>query len=239
MEAQARTAAVCRLYALFRRAGRIVHSLEQYDIHSEILLAAVATSGTVMRATSNGIYTGPALSQGTIVASGDLIGKIANPDLMVRTATLASALNAAILEIERQKTRLAQLKGATAAFKTMAEARLGTLKTKADGLKRQMEIYENLIDRRESLVPKGFFAQNAVDAQKIIQKTDEAALRQTEADILFAKMQDDMAKVGMISLPDTGTFESERSMMLRVAQAEATVNATQAQLTALEDAMAL
>jgi len=232
-----RLSVACMLF--FGALGALFTVLSSMIFTQKSLLAAVATSGTVMRATSNGIYTGPALSQGTIVASGDLIGKIANPDLMVRTATLASALNAAILEIERQKTRLAQLKGATAAFKTMAEARLGTLKTKADGLKNQMEIYENLIDRRESLVPKGFLAQNAVDAQKIIQKTDEAALRQTEADMLFAKMQDDLAKVGMISLPDTGTFESERSMMLRVAQAEATVNATQAQLTALEDAMAL
>jgi hypothetical protein len=64
-------------------------------------------------------------------------------------------------------------------------------------------------------------------------------MRQTEADILFAKMQDDMAKVGMISLSNAGTFESEQSMMLRVAQAEATVNATQAQLTTLEEAMTL
>ena len=202
-------------------------------------LAAVAASGTVMRATTNGIYTGPALSRGTIVANGDRIGKISNPDLMVRTAALASALNATILEIKRQKTRLSDMRGATAAFKTMTEARIGTLETKADGLKKQMELYENLIDRRESLVPKGFLAQNVVDAQKIIQKTDEAALWQTEADILFAKMQEDMANVGTISLSETGTFESEQSMMLRVAQAEASVNATQAELTALEEAMTL
>ena len=202
-------------------------------------LAAVATSGTVVRATTNGVYTGPALSRGTIIGNGDRIGRISNPDLMVRAAALGAALNAAILEIERQKTRLAELKGATAAFKTMTEARLGTLKTKADGLKKQMEIYQNLIDRRESLVPKGFLAQNTVDAQKIIQKTDEAALWQTEADIVFAKLQEDMANVGMISLSETGTFESEQSMMLRVAQAEATVNATQAELTALEQAMTL
>jgi multidrug resistance efflux pump len=232
-----RLSVACILF--FGALGALFTVLTSLIFTQKSLLAAVATSGTVMRATTNGIYTGRALSRGTIVGRGDLIGEIATPDLMVRTADLASALNAGIFEIERQKTRLAEMQGATAAFKTMAEARLGTLTTKADGLKKQMGIYENLIDRRESLVPKGFFAQNAVDAQKITQKTDEAALRQTEADILFAKMQDDMAKVGMISLSNTGTFESERSMMLRVAQAEATVNATQAQLTALQGAMTL
>jgi multidrug resistance efflux pump len=232
-----RLSVACMLF--FGALGASFTVLSSMIFTQKSRLAAVATSGTVMRATTNGIYTGPPLSRGTIVGNGDRIGKISNPDLMVRTAALASALNTAILEIERQKTRLAELKGTTAAFKTMTEARLGTLKTKADGLKKQMEIYENLIDRRESLVPKGFLAQNTVDAQKIIQKTDEAALWQTEADILFAKMQDDMAKAGMISLSETGTFESERTMMLRVAQAEATVNATQAELTALEEAMTL
>src|SRR5262249_11034036 len=131
-----RLSVACMLF--FGALGALFTVLTSMIFTQKSLLAAVATSGTVMRATTNGIYTGRALIGGASVGSGDLSGEIANPDLMVGRAALASALNAAMLDIERQKTRLDEMKGATAAFKTMAEARLGTLKTKADGLKKQM-----------------------------------------------------------------------------------------------------
>jgi len=82
-----RLSVACILF--FGALGALFTVLTSLIFTQKSLLAAVATSGTVMRATTNGIYTGRALSRGTIVGRGDLIGEIATPDLMVRTADLA------------------------------------------------------------------------------------------------------------------------------------------------------
>jgi len=197
-------------------------------------VAALVAPGVTLRATVGGVYTGINIVPGAVIERGILIGRITNPDLVARQAALSSTLESTKLEIDRQSLRLADLRSATETFKAFTQERLNALNGQAASIKEQVRLQKDLIDKRETLVRKRYYAPNVLAAEKILEEAEESALRGTEASILLTSMQDAMAKAGMSTLADTGTFESERSMAVRIAQAQATVSTIREQLKAID-----
>jgi multidrug resistance efflux pump len=156
--------------------------------------------------------------------------------MIIRAAELSASLGKAELVVQRRKQKLEELRQANASYKATTSSRLEILKTKLAVLKSQVDLYRNMTVRDETLVPKGFAAQNTIDMEKINRITRDAAYQDAEADVALAKMQADLANVGLFSLQTNKTLETESTMQLHLSEAEAAIDAIHAKLTAVNEA---
>ncbi|MBX9842293.1 MAG: HlyD family efflux transporter periplasmic adaptor subunit [Xanthobacteraceae bacterium] len=216
----------------------IVMALSAMLFTQQSQIVAVTSPGWVIKAMATGVSIGPPLAPGTLVEPGTLLAKVTTPELAEREATLSAGLVNARLDIDNQRTRLSQMQGATEAFKTMIETRLAALKTKADSLNKQINLYRDLNQRREAIVGR-VMSQNWLDAQRILEGSDQAQLQGAQAEVSLAKLQESLAAIGMFSLTETGSFENEQTIAIKIAQAENSLNGLQTQLNVLEGATAL
>jgi multidrug resistance efflux pump len=198
--------------------------------------AAVVVDGVTLRSVMNGVLTGEALRPGIVVAAGQPLFAVATPGMIIRAAELSASLGKAELVVERRKQKLEALRRVNASYKAMTSSRLEILKTKLAALRSQVDLYRNMTVRDETLVPKGFAAQNTIDMEKINRITRDAAYQDAEGDVALAKMQADLANGGLFSLQTNRTLETESTMQLHLSEAEAAIDAIHAKLTAVNEA---
>jgi hypothetical protein len=187
-------------------------------------VAAVVADGFVLRSGTNGVLTGEALSPGRAVTLGQRLFAVATPAMIMRAVELSASLGKAELVVERHKSVLDELRQVDASYKAMTASRLDILKTKLSTLRSQVDTYRNLTGREESLVPKGFAAQNIVDLRKIDMGIRDAALQDAHGDVVLAEMQSELANAGLFSaVALMKTPDSEAIARLRIAEAEASL----------------
>jgi multidrug resistance efflux pump len=189
--------------------------------------------GVVLRAPATGVLTGDVPPPGSAVREGQPLFQIVTADMTTKVAELSAELHRLRVASDYSRARLREIKEFTTNVRSLTEQKLDTIRAKIAALDSQIALYTKLLNSKQYLADHGFHPQSGVDALRVDLEGRREAREDAQSDLQAASTQAELLRSGVLSIDWRDSMETNTTMRLLAAEAEASITKAQATLKAV------